>query len=252
MAGRPVILVGEGPAADAKARLLVRAGAKIVHQDDRAARIAVVALEDGEHAAMTADHLRGRGILVNVVDRPGLSDFIFPAIVDRAPVTVAIGTGGMSAGLAKAIRGILEALLPADLGGLAKALASARAAIRVRWPDPLDRRQALDAALAPGGMLDPLVTDGGDSDGAERVTDWLAQADAPVTVRLATIRLRSTDPDELTLHAARLLTRADRVYHRENVPAVILHRARADAERIACDFPPSALPPGLSVDLGFA
>ena len=252
-AGRPVILVGEGAAADAKARLLVRAGARVVGGDDRDARIAIIALDDAEHARMAADRLRARGILVNVVDRPAMSDFLFPAIVDRAPVTVAIGTGGASAGLAKTLRGLIESLLPADLGGLAGALSAARAAIRTRWPDPDDRRRAIDAALAPGGPLDPLASGDADADGADRVAGWLADSrpDAPAT-RLVDIRLRSGDPDDLTLREARLLSRADRVYHRADVPAQILHRARADAERISCDAAPVAPPAGLSLDLGFA
>lgn len=236
LADRPAILVGEGPAADAKRRLLERAGARIV-DEAAAARIAIVV---GDEAAVA--RLRARGILVNMVDRPDLSDFTMPAIVDRAPVTVAIGTGGVSAGLAKALRQRIEAALPADLGGLATALEVARAAIRDRWPDADDRRRALDAAFE--GPLDPL------GDGAvSRVSIWLQGADEQCPAQLIPIRLDSGDPDDLTLRAARLLGRADRLYHREDVPPAILDRARADAARIACAAAPSAPPAGLSLDL---
>ena len=99
LTGRPVILVGQGDAADAKRRLLERAGASIVDEADEA-RLAIVACDD---PAAVAQRLGARGILVNVADRPELCDFTLPAIVDRGPVLIAIGTGGASAGLAKAL-----------------------------------------------------------------------------------------------------------------------------------------------------
>lgn len=242
LGGRPVILIGDGAAAAAKRRLLERTGATIVGEDD-AAGLAIVACEDGVEAV--ADRLRARGVLVNVVDRPDLCDFTLPAIVDRDPVIVAIGTGGASAGLAKALRQRLEALLPARLGALADGLGGARAAIRAHWPDSAERRRAIDAALDPGGPLDPL---GGRGD----VETWLANAKAGEgggagdVVRMA---LASPDPDDLTLRQARLLGSADRLYHRPGVPAAILDRARADAARIACLSAPADPGAGLSLDI---
>ncbi len=112
--GRPVILVGAGEAAEPKRRLLERAGAIVVGEDDPEARLAIVADDDAAVA-----RLKARGVLVNAVDRPELCDFTLPAIVDRAPVLVAIGTGGVSAGLAAAVRQRLGAVLPASLGRLA-------------------------------------------------------------------------------------------------------------------------------------
>ena len=241
--GKAVILLGEGAAADAKRRLLLRAGARVVDEMDETARIAVVAIPDQADAEAAVARLRARGLLVNAVDRPALCDFSFPAIVDRAPVMVAIGTGGASAGLAKALRQRIEALLPANLGTLARALRAARPAITARWPDADTRRRAIDAALEEGGPLDPLGT-GGD------VAAWLAGPAADRTPgMLVSVRLASADPDDLTLRSARLLARADRVYHRPDVPPAILNRARADALPIRCPAPPETPPPGLSVDL---
>ena len=79
LAGRPVILVGVGEAAEAKRRLLERAGAVILDEQAEAA-LAIVATEDPEPVVA---RLRARGILVNAVDRPDLCDFTLPAIVDR-------------------------------------------------------------------------------------------------------------------------------------------------------------------------
>ena len=239
--GQPVILIGEGEAADAKRRLLERAGAAIVGEDAPAARLGIVALEDEDEARATVVRLRARGLLVNAVDRPAFSDFTMPAIVDRDPVLLAIGTGGASAGLAAALRQRLEALLPPTLGHLAEGLHAARDMLRARWPEGGTRRRAIAQLLAPGGVLDPLGP-GGDAAQA------IATLDADGETRAERVTIRSPDPDELTLRAARLLALADRVYHPADLPAAILDRARADAARTAGPAPASPLP-GLSVEL---
>lgn len=242
LTGRAVILVGEGEAADAKRRLLERAGARIVGEAEEAA-IAIVA--DGDEAAVA--RLKARGVLVNATDRPELCDFTLPAIVDRDPVLIAIGTGGASAGLAKALRQRIEALLPARLGELADALHAARDAIRARWTDAAARRRAIDAGLAPGGAIDPLREDAPDG-----MSGWIAGASDGQASRLVSIRLLSGDPDDLTLRTARLLGEADRIYHEAAVPAAILDRARADAVRIAAASPPARAGEGLCLWLEMA
>ena len=239
---RTVVLVGEGEAADAKARLIERAGGRIVAAWEADATIAFVALDDEAEARAAAAALRTHGLLVNVVDRPDLCDFTTPAIVDRAPVTIAIGTGGASAGLAKAVRQRIEALLPDRIGALASALQAARTAMKARWPAAADRRRAIDAALASRGPLDPL-----DSDAADKVEPWLAADAALAQSRLETIHLTSPDPDDLTLRAARLLGEADHIFHAATVSTTILNRARADAVRHVVDAPPQEAPAGLSL-----
>lgn len=264
---RPVILLGDGEAAVAKRRLLERAGARIVDEEDAAA-VAIVALDDPKAAV---ERLRARGVLVNAVDRPDLCDFTLPAIVDRDPVLIAIGTGGASAGLAKALRQRLETLLPAGLGRLADALHGARDAIRARWPDAGDRRRAIDAALAPEGPLDPLASTRSPrapgsglrparGQAPSRDLDWAQRVSTALDMdgdggslsspsEILPIRLRSPDPDDLTLREARLLGSADRIYHRPDIPAAILDRGRADAVRAACAVAPKTPELGLSIDL---
>ena len=228
-------MIGEGPTADAKARLIERAGGRIVGEEAEAA-IAIVA--NGDEAAVA--RLRARGVLLNVVDRPDLCDFTLPAIIDRDPVLIAIGTGGASAGLASALRQRLEALLPAGLGRLAEALHAARPSLRARFPGTDARRRAIGALLAPGGPLDPLVEH-------EDPAAAIAKTEAG-TSRTEEIIIGSTDPEMLTLRAARLLGLADRLYIDGAVPGAILDRARADAERIA-GLPPAVPSPGLSLHL---
>lgn len=243
LAAKPVILVGEGEAVAPKRRLLERAGANIVGEEADAA-FAIVALGDDAEAEATVARLRARGILVNAVDRPALCDFTLPALVERGPVLLAIGTGGISAGLAAALRQRLEALLPATLGRLTTELGAARAAMRRRFPDMSERRRAMSNAFTAGGALDLLGVQG---EGA--VAKWLASA-GPQPASTSMITLASPDPDDLTLRQARLLAMADRLWCAPEVPAAIIDRARADAERLSAR--PISPQPGLTVVLEMA
>ena len=240
--GRPVILLGEGDSADAKARILERAGAIIVGEEAGAV-LAIVAIEDDAQALAAIARLKARGILVNAVDRPAQCDFTLPAIIDRDPVIIAIGTGGASAGLAKALRQRLEAMLPATLGEVATTLKSLRASLRMRWPDARDRRQVIDSAFAAGAPLDPFSPLEADA-----VTRWLGGAQAAQSA-FHRIIITSDDPDDLTLKQARWLGQADNVFHTPKVAPSILNRARADANRIACDTAPDVAPTGIALFL---
>ncbi len=229
--GRKVILLGSGEMADAKRRLYERAGAIITGDENADAALAVVALEDDDEAAAAVERLKARGLLVNAVDRSALCDYTTPAIVDRDPVLIAIGTGGASAGLAKAVRQRLEQMLPGRLGQLARGLLAARARIKNLWPDGADRRRAIDAALNPGGTLDPFA----DHD-AQAIDLWLADPAAGNQTGVIELSLHSADPDDLTIKQARLLGQADVIYADASVPEAILVRARADAERFDLDM----------------
>ena len=232
--GARVLVVGSGPAADAKARLITVAGGTVVAA--LPARLAFVALDDAAAAAAEAVRLKAAGCLVNVVDRPGLCDFTVPAIVDRSPLIVAVGTGGASASLAKALRERLEALLPAGLGRLASAIFASRAAVATRAPTVDARRRLWDAALAPGGSLDPLA------EHADAAAAVAALGDPATGDSLTEIVLTSPDPDDLTLRQLRALNQADTIYHDADVPAAIFDRARRDAVRVPVLPPP--LPAG--------
>lgn len=230
LSGHPVVVLGDGEGAGAKRRLVERAGG-VVFTDlesgiTAGARLAFIAHEEDDAAEADVASAREAGLLVNATDRPSLCDFTVPSVLDRSPLLVAIGTGGASAGLAKHVRLRLEAILPPSLGSLASALYAARAALRGRFPDAAQRRRVLDEALRQGGALDPLVEGSGDAVGR-----WLsAETDAPESERVV-IRLRSQDPDDLTLREARWLGEADVVLHDTDVSSAILDRARADAAR---------------------
>jgi uroporphyrin-III C-methyltransferase/precorrin-2 dehydrogenase/sirohydrochlorin ferrochelatase len=229
VAGSLVVVLGEGPAAEAKRRLVERAGGLCCGEPEaHHARLAFVAIDDPRAAEAAAIRLRCKGLLVNVTDRPDLCDFTVPSILERDPVLVAVGTGGASAGLAKQVRLRLEALLPQSLGGLAEALHAGREALRLRFPDAAQRRRVLDAAMTAGGPLDPLR-----DHTSEQVGAWAAGAAAPRQDETAELVLASDDPEDLTLRQARLLGEADVLVLDGAIPAAILARARADAQRIA-------------------
>ncbi|TRW14823.1 precorrin-2 dehydrogenase/sirohydrochlorin ferrochelatase family protein [Glacieibacterium frigidum] len=232
LSGQPVLLIGGGPAADAKARLIEGAGGVIV-REPAMARIAFVALDDADAAAAIAARLKADGCLVNVVDKPALCDFTVPAIVDRSPVIVAIGTGGASASLAKVLRARLEALLPATLGDLARRVFAARGEVAARHPTVDARRRFWDAAMAPGAPLDPF------GEAGDIPFDGVRAADS-----LTEIALASADPDDLTIRQLRALGTADLIVHPAGVAPAILDRARRDADRVVGDALPDPLPSG--------
>lgn len=234
IAGQQVLILGEGPAAEPKRRLVERAGGMVVDDIQRAidegVRIAFVAFEDAKACETAAINLRCAGMLVNVVDRPDLCDFTTPSVLDRNPLLIAVGTGGASAGLAKHLRLRLEKLLPSTLGRLAEALFAARGTLRERYPDAAERRRAIDAALREGGALDPL-----DPASHERVGDWLVQGERPAEPKAVEFSITSDDPENLTLKQARMLGEADVVCAEPGIAPAILARARADAVRLTCD-----------------
>lgn len=236
--GTNVVLVGEGEAAEAKRRLILRAGGQPCGETEaHHARLAFVAVDDARAAEAAALRLKRAGLLVNVADRPDLCDFTLGSVLDRDPVLVAVSTGGASAGLAKQLRLRLESILPQSLGVLGRSLHEARERIRSRIPDMSDRRRAIDDALAAGGALDPLVAHG---EGC--VDRWLADAAAPDRHKVIEMRLSSNDPDDLTFNQARILGEADVIIHDPGVADAILNRARADA---ALRLAPADPPPGM-------
>src|SRR4051812_23238618 len=145
LAGRRVLVVGSGQAAAAKQRLLEAAGARVdlVTQVDSLGGYALVFGASGDDARDRAvsDAARAAGIPVNVVDRPELSDFIMPAVVDRGEVVIGISTGGSAPILAQRIRAQIEDVLPSGLDRLAAFARRFRTAVQIRVTDNASRRR---------------------------------------------------------------------------------------------------------------
>lgn len=234
--GRRVVVVGEGPAADRRADLARAAGAAVYRLEAasagelRGAAAVFAATGDLDRDIEARNAATAAGVPVNVTDRPGLSDFIMPAIIDRDDVVVAISTGGSSPTLATILRGRIEAFLPERFGALAQLAKVFRAQANALFPDSAARR-AFWRRLLEGPAARLALS--GDEAGARRTA--LSELDA-ARHRLQPVGIAHIvgagpgDPDLLTLRAAQLLQEADAILHDALVPQAILNRARRDAE----------------------
>ncbi|MFI5002001.1 MAG: uroporphyrinogen-III C-methyltransferase, partial [Reyranellales bacterium] len=241
LVGRRVVVVGEGPSADRRTALARSAGAAVKRlaleaaqvSEFRGAAAAFVATGDETSDAKIRRMAKAAGVPVNVADRPALSDFILPAIVDRDGVVVAISTGGASPTLATVLRGRIEAALPERIGALAKLAATFRAQVNALIVDPA-RRRGFWRRLVEGPAARLALA--GDEVGARRV--MLGELDAARRKMSAVgiahiVGAGPGDPDLLTLRAAQLLQEADAILHDDLVPPAILLRARRDAEFVS-------------------
>ncbi|HNB26982.1 MAG TPA: siroheme synthase CysG [Alphaproteobacteria bacterium] len=261
--GRPVLLAGSGAAAAAKLRLLAAAGARVrliasapgaeLLQASRELSIAcergVVTDADlrqadlvfGAAGADEADRAlsaaaRAAGKLVNIVDRPDLSDFTMPAIVDRDEIVVAISTDGASPVLAQRVRAAIESVLPPALGRLARFARRFRTAIQARIAENGARRRFWNQVFA--GPIGQAVLAGDERRAARDLIRAInqggvnrgePQADAGL---VSLVGAGPGDPELLTLRAARALREADVIVYDKLVDPAVLDYARRDARRI--------------------
>jgi uroporphyrin-III C-methyltransferase / precorrin-2 dehydrogenase / sirohydrochlorin ferrochelatase len=198
--------------------------------------VAAVAATD-DHATNTAvSRAAGeRRVPVNVVDDAALSTFIFPAIIERSPVLIAVSSSGAAPVLARQLRAQIEALLPARLGKLARFMGARRAAVRRALGAPA--RRAFWERIAGGPVATQLMK--GDERGAARALEReLAAARLSVSAAGAPlgevylIGAGPGDPDLLTLRALQLLQQADVILYDRLVAPAVLERARREAQRI--------------------
>ena len=194
--------------------------------------VAVVAATGGALDEAIAERARASNTLINVVDRPDLSSFIMPAIVDRGDVVVAVGTGGASPVLARRLREQIEALLPARIGELASLMHRYRGhfartrhasrSLRRFWERVMDG--PIGAAALAGRRRDAEAAL------VRAIEDTRAPEQATGIVFL--VGAGPGDADLLTLRALQALQNADVVFYDELVTPDILDRARRDAERV--------------------
>jgi uroporphyrin-III C-methyltransferase/precorrin-2 dehydrogenase/sirohydrochlorin ferrochelatase len=256
VAGRHVVVAGGGAEAAAKIRLLSETKAHIVvfapsltqeagaalvaaHGDWRgaapaAADLAGAALvfaatgsEEGDREIRSL--ARGAGVPVNVVDRPDLCDFFTPAIVNRAPLAVAIASEGVAPVLSRHVRARIEAMLaPAfgDLAGLAERL---RERVAAALHDSAGRRRFW-ARFFSGSVAEKVFAGALDDAEAEAVRSLEIDA-----ARLGHVSLVGAGPgaeDLLTLRAQRALQEADVIVYDRLVPDAVVAMGRRDARRV--------------------
>jgi len=237
LAGRRIVIAGDGPAAEAKLRLFAGSPAEVVRiGDDRAfaaesyagAVLAFIATGDDAFAGKAAAAARSAGVPVNVADRPALCDFTTPAVIDRGEVVAAIGTGGASPMLATLLRHDLETRIPAGAGHVAALFRLLQDEVRTALPDLPARRAFLRQALT-GPAAEAAL--GGD----------MAKAARSMREDLAGFRARKGfvlyidargPADLLTLRDARLIAAADVICADAGADPAIVSLARRDAERM--------------------
>lgn len=259
---RRAVVVGGGHIAARKADLLLKAGARVTVVAPRllaqlaeraavgdlehlptefapglldGAALVVAATNEAEVNAAVSSAAQQRQILVNVVDQPALSTFIFPAIIDRSPVVVAVSSAGASPVLARRVRAQIEALLPTRLGVLARFMHQRRQAVR-RALGAVARR-AFWERIAGGATASRLLA--GDEEAAahifarELLNSQLTVLNCGSCIgEVYLIGAGPGDPDLLTLRALQLLQQADVILYDRLVPDALLERSRRDAQRI--------------------
>jgi uroporphyrin-III C-methyltransferase/precorrin-2 dehydrogenase/sirohydrochlorin ferrochelatase len=200
-------------------------------------RLVFAASADRRLDARVAAAARQRAIPVNVVDRPQASTFIVPALVDRDPVVVAVGSEGAAPVLARNIRSAIERLLPGRIGVLARQAAGLRA--RIGRELPRNARRRFWEQLFAGPWRTAVLT-GDDAAATSHFGATLACAKDDASgahpgVRVGQVSLVGAgpgDPDLLTLRAQRRLEEADVIVVDGLVGDRVLDHARRDAIRI--------------------
>jgi len=193
-------------------------------------RLLYVATEDDAFNAEIAELARSKGLLVNAADQKDACDFITPALVDRSPVIVSIGTEGTSPSLARAIKTDLEARLPSALGSLANIINGLRAKAKAAIPS-LSGRQLFWAEIFDGKDLISQLRVSGD-ELTTRVDDKLAGVTKVKKGHVSLVGSGPGNPDLLTLAARQKLHSADIIVYDRLVSQGVLDFGRREAEYI--------------------
>jgi len=206
----------------------------LTDEDIKGAVIAYGASEDEVRDALLFQAARKHGVLVNVADVSEYCDFITPSVVDRAPLVVAISSGGAAPVIARILRARIESLLPPTYGRLAEFVGAFRDQVTTRIKKSRDRRRFWEHTIE-GPVGDLFLA--GDSDGASRhLLDDLASAEKGNTEtpvgEVYLVGAGPGDPDLVTFRALRLMQRADVVLYDRLVGDDIMSLVRRDAERI--------------------
>ncbi|CAI0862674.1 Siroheme synthase [Serratia rubidaea] len=257
---RPVLVVGGGEVAARKVELLARAGAEIrivaqslspeleqrrqsgginwlgqafaPHQLDEVFLV-IAATDDAALNAQVYAEADKRRVLANVVDDQPRCSFIFPSIVDRSPLVVAVSSGGKAPVLARMLREKLEALLPASLGTIAQLAGGFRTRVKQQLSSIGARRRFWEKSL--NGRFATLAANEQPQQAQQQLEQDLAAFAAGDEATQGEIALVGAGPGDvglLTLRGLQVMQQADVVLYDHLVSDQILDLVRRDAERI--------------------
>ncbi|HEM7579686.1 TPA: uroporphyrinogen-III C-methyltransferase [Serratia marcescens] len=257
---RPVLVVGGGDVAARKVSLLQRAGAEIrivaqslspeLEQQRQQGRVlwlgktfdpqqlddvflAIAATDDNALNAAVFAEADKRRVLANVVDDQPRCSFIFPSIIDRSPLVVAVSSSGQAPVLARLLREKLEALLPASLGLMAQVAGRWRGQVKQRLASIGERRRFWENTF--GGRFATLVANGQTAQAERQLEQDLhrfATGDDGAQGEIALVGAGPGDVGLLTLRGLQVMQQADVVLYDHLVSGEILDLVRRDAERI--------------------
>ena len=258
VSNKPILLVGGGEVALRKARLLLEAGARLtvvapqLHEElqeladagvlhylndefsvEQLAeqRLVIAATDDEAVNAAVAAAADAAGLWVNVVDDPARSSFIFPSIIDRSPIMVAVSSGGAAPVLARLLRERLEALLPSHLGALARLSGELRSKVKSAFDSISERRRYWERAFA-SSRLAALLQSGDEAGGRAWLADELAQSEQQGG-EIVLVGAGPGDAGLLTLKGLQQIQQAEVVLYDQLVSPEVLNLIRRDAERIS-------------------
>ncbi|MFL9813307.1 uroporphyrinogen-III C-methyltransferase [Stutzerimonas sp. VN223-3] len=255
--GRTVLVVGGGEVALRKARLLSEAGAVLrvvapeietqlselvaqgggemairgyVSSDLSGCVLTIAATDDEQLNARVSQDAKSLGMPVNVVDSPDLCTVIFPAIVDRSPLIVAVSSGGDAPVLARLMRARIETWIPAVYGQLAGLAKRFRRQVKAQLPNVQQRRVFWEEVFQ-GNIAERALS--GQMHEAERLLKEKLSGALPKSLgEVYLVGAGPGDPDLLTFRALRLMQQADVVLYDRLVAPAILELCRRDADRI--------------------
>jgi uroporphyrin-III C-methyltransferase/precorrin-2 dehydrogenase/sirohydrochlorin ferrochelatase len=192
--------------------------------------LVIAATNDPELNREVSNHAQQAHMLSNVVDDPSYSTVIFPSIVDRSPIQIAISSGGDAPVLVRLIRTQLESLFPAGMSKLAALAGSFREKVKAKFSNGADRKAFWEEVFG-GPIAEQAYSN--NLDEAERLLkDKLDTTEEFKTGEVYLIGGGPGDPDLLTFKAIRLMQQADIVLYDRLVSKPVLNLVRRDATRI--------------------
>ncbi len=258
--GRRCVMVGGGSVALRKIRPLIEVGAKVeiiapeintaiidlaekhslclyqrkFNNDDlEGAALVIAATDDKQLNKQVSEQAQKLNIPVNVVDQPELCSVVFPSIVDRSPVQIAISSGGTAPVLARMLRTRLESLIPSGYGFLAQLAGKFRQQVKEKITDANSRKAFWEDVFS--GDISELVFSNKHNVAENKLQEKLDKQLSSSTNSLGEVYLVGGgpgDPDLLTFRALRLMQKADIVLYDRLVSKEVLSLVRRDAELV--------------------
>jgi len=199
-------------------------------QDLQGCVLAIAATDDEPLNAAVSQHANALGMPVNVVDSPQLCSVIFPAIVDRSPLMIAVSSGGDAPVLARLIRARIETWIPAAYGQLAGLAKQFRAQVKAKFANVQQRRVFWEETFQ--GPIAEQALAGCSAEAERLLAEKLAGAAPKALGEVYLVGAGPGDPDLLTFRALRLMQQADVVLYDRLVAPAIIDLCRRDADRI--------------------